>query len=142
MASTKDPKDFGPTPARAKGFKLPEPLPNQRPALLALVAASGMFPPRAARWLAPREIRALLTADFPLESSTILTVTTPRQIKTVDDLLTLAADRRVSYTAELKERAAEKTNAAKLEATPKKQAEPAATARHAPKPPKKDAPAK
>lgn len=114
--STKDPKDFGPTPTRAKNFKLPDTLPSSRPELLALVSASGLFPPKAARWLAPRELRALLVADFPIESSTILSVREPRQIANVDDLLALCADRRVAYYAEMKERREAK---AKVEATEK-----------------------
>ena len=111
MATSKDPKDFGPTPPKAKNFKLPDPLPSSRPELLALVAASGLFPPKAARWLSPAEIRALLLGGLPIESSTILSVREPRQIKNVDDLLTLAADRRVAYYAEAKaKRTATDTN--------------------------------
>ncbi len=100
--AAKDHRDFGPTPKRAKNYKLPEPLPTSRPELLALVADSGLFPPRAARWLAPREIRALVTDDFPIEFSTILAVRDPRKVANGDELLTLAADRRVAYYAEAK----------------------------------------
>lgn len=109
----KDPKDFGDVPKPTKGFKLPAELPSDKTALLALVTAKGNFPPRAARWLAAREVHALLADAYPVESSTILAVRTPRQIKNQDDFLTLAADRRVAYSAELKERQARKAEAPK-----------------------------
>lgn len=106
---SKDSKDFGPTP-RAKGFKLPSPenlATTKRDALLKLVAAQGNFPPRAARWLAPAELRHLLREDFPFESHSIYAVPNPRQIKSLDDLLNLAADRRVAYTQYLRDRKVE-----------------------------------
>jgi hypothetical protein len=105
---SKDPKDFGDVPKANPKFKPPAEFPKDKNALLAQVAAKGGFPTRAARWMAPREVRALLTGDYPRESSTILAVRTPRQIKSLDDFLTLAADRRVAYTQELKEREAAK----------------------------------
>jgi hypothetical protein len=98
--STKDPLNFGETPKRNPKFKAPAELPKDRPALLALVAKRGGFPPRAARWLAPRELRALLTGDFPFESSAIYAVREPRQIASEDELLNLCAERRVAYYAE------------------------------------------
>jgi len=63
----KDPKDFGDVPQPTKGFKLPTELPSDKTALLALVAAKGNFPPRAARWLATREVHALLADGYPIE---------------------------------------------------------------------------
>lgn len=95
-----DPRDFGPVPAKAKSFKLPAELPKARGDLLALVAARGGFPPRAARWFAVRELQAMLSGSYPFESSTINAVRVPRQITSEGDMLTLAADRRVAYYAD------------------------------------------
>jgi len=110
----RDPRDFGDVPRPNSKFKAPDKFPSDKTAMLKLVESKGGFPPRAARWLAPREVRALLTDDYPVESSTILAVRSPRQIKSPEDFLTLAADRRVAYTAELKAR--EKTKAPKAAA--------------------------
>ena len=107
----RDHRDFGETPKSAKNVKLPSAedlAATRRDGLLKIVAAQGKFAPRAARWLAPRELRHLLRDDFPFESSSLYAVPDPRQIKDADDLLDLCADRRAAYAKYLKERKADK----------------------------------